>query len=426
MRSLPDDYAGEAPWMYLSSRSVPDDDLPSTARGKIPAVVIALGTVSLLTDISAEMVTAFLPIYLLYTLQLGYVQFGLLDGLYNGATALLRLVGGYVADRLQMPKLVALAGYATSTVTKLIFPFAGASGLGIGGVLAADRAGKGLRTAPRDALISLATRPERLGRAFGVHRSMDTVGALLGPLVTFLILLDLGNDSSLVFTVSFLFGLLGLIVLVTFVREPKKLPPRHGRQPASLKACVRLLKDRNVRRMTLAATVLGVVTLSDAFVFVALQKSTGVPFDYLPLMPLGTALVFLSAAVPMGWLADQLGRWHVFFAGHLLLLGVYVVLLAGGGGVAMLVTALLLHGCFYAATDGVLMAYAGPLVPAELRASGLAVVQTGQAVARLLSSLLFGVMLTALTLRSALWLVFGAFLLAFVGAALLVGRKDNP
>src|SRR3977135_3726265 len=113
---------------------------------------------------------------LLYSLQLGYVQFGLLDGLYNGATALLRLAGGYLADRLRRPKLVALAGYATSALTKLAFPLAGASGLGIGGMLAVDRAGKGLRTAPRDALISLSTPPERrcpcVGRArAGARRS---------------------------------------------------------------------------------------------------------------------------------------------------------------------------------------------------------------------------------------------------------------
>jgi MFS family permease len=190
-----------------------------------------------------------------------------------------------------------------------------------------------------------------------------------------------------------------------------------------VRACVNLVKDSRVRRVTLAATVLGLVTLSDAFVFVVLQKSTGVPFDYLPLLPLGTAVVFLSAAVPVGWVADRIGRWPVFFAGHLLLLGVYLVLLAGGGGVPMLVVGLLLHGLFYAATDGVLMAYAGPLVPEALRASGLAVVQTGQAVARLLSSVLFGVLLTVLTMKSAMWIVFLAFLFALVGAAMLVGRK---
>jgi MFS family permease len=386
--------------------------------------VFALGAVSLLTDISAEMITAFLPIYLLYTLQLGYVQFGLLDGLYNGATALLRLAGGFVADKLRRPKLVAFAGYATSAVAKLAFPLAGASGLGIGGVLAVDRAGKGLRTAPRDALISLATPPERLGRAFGVHRSMDTIGALVGPLVTFWILRDLGSGSSPVFMVSFFFAVLGLIVLVTFVREPAKPALVNEKTAVSLRACLRLLADRRIRHMTMAATVLGLVTLSDAFIFVLLQKSTGVPFDFLPLLPLGTAMVFLSAAIPVGWVADKFGRWPVFFAGHVLLLGVYLTLLTGGG-VPMLVVALLLHGFFYAATDGVLMAYAGPLVPEELRASGLAVVQTGQAVARLLSSVLVGVLLTVLTMKSAVWIVFLAFLLALAGAAMLVGRNAS-
>jgi MFS family permease len=411
--------------MYLTSRSVSEPELLPRSRGKIPRVVFALGAVSLLTDVSAEMITAFLPIYLLYTLQLGYVQFGLLDGLYNGATALLRLAGGYVSDKLRRPKLVAFAGYATSAVAKLVFPLAGASGLGIGGVLAVDRAGKGLRTAPRDALISLSTPPERLGRAFGVHRSMDTIGAFFGPLVTFWILRDLGSGSSPVFMVSFLFALLGLIVLVTFVREPTKTVPRKGKPAISPRACLFLLKDRRVRRMTMAATVLGLVTLSDAFVFVLLQKSTGVPFDFLPLLPLGTALVYLSAAIPVGRLADKFGRWPVFFAGHVLLVCVYLVLLAGGGGIPLLVLALLLHGLFYAATDGVLMAYAGPLVPEETRASGLAVVQTGQAVARLLSSVLFGVLLTVLTMKSAVWIVTAAFLLALVGAAKLVGRTTR-
>ncbi|GAA1945674.1 MFS transporter [Amycolatopsis minnesotensis] len=412
--------------MYLTSRAAPERSTSGEGHtrgtGKLPATVFALGSVSLLTDVSAEMITAFLPVYLLYTLQLGYVQFGLLDGLYNGATALLRLAGGYVSDKLNRPKLVALIGYGTSAATKLAFPLAGASGAGIGGVLAADRAGKGLRTAPRDALISLSTPPSRLGRAFGVHRSMDTVGALIGPLVTFWIMRDLGTGPTPVFVVSFCFALLGLIVLATFVRERR--PSAAPRPAVSLKACARLLKDRGIRRMTYAAGLLGLATISDAFVFVVVQKSTGVGLDVLPLLPLGTALVFLLAAIPLGRLADRWGRWRVFFAGHVALLGVYAVLLAPGGGVPMLALALLLHGLFYAATDGVLMAYAGPLVPEELRASGLAVVQTGQAVARLLSSVVFGLLLASFAMSTAVTIVLCAFVVALGGAALLVRARE--
>ena len=202
-------------------------------QGRVPAAVVAIGAVSLLTDVSAEMVIAFLPIYLLYTLQLGFAQFGLLDGLYNASTAMLRLVGGHLADRFRRPKMVAMAGYGLSAVTKLVFPAVGASTVGVGAVLAVDRAGKGLRTAPRDALISFAVPPEQLGRAFGVHRAMDTAGAMLGPLLTFALLANLGSGPGPVFVVSFCFALLGLVVLACFVRERPGavLPRRRDRSP---------------------------------------------------------------------------------------------------------------------------------------------------------------------------------------------------
>ncbi|WP_020668525.1 MFS transporter [Amycolatopsis nigrescens] len=383
--------------MYVASRPVPVAG-PKPRGGRISGTVLALGTVSLLTDVSAEMVTAFLPVYLLYTLQVGYVQFGLLDGLYNGATAILRLVGGYTSDRIGRPKFVALFGYGISAVTKVLFPLVGGSALGIGGVLAVDRAGKGLRTAPRDALISFVTPPAQLGRAFGVHRAMDTVGALLGPLLTFLLLAKLGSSPTPVFVVSFCFALLGLIVLAAFVRER---PVPAGRPKLSLRRGLGVLRDRTFRRAWIAASLLGLVTISDAFVFVVLQKVAGVPIGLLPLLPLGTALVFLLAAAPLGALADRVGRWPVFFAGHVLLLLVYCALLLPGGGYPMVGAVLLAHGVFYACTDGVLMAYAGSLVPESARGTGMAVLQTGQAVARLSSSLVFGFLLAGLATGTA-------------------------
>ncbi|WP_158881663.1 MFS transporter [Amycolatopsis anabasis] len=392
-------------------------------KGRIPGTVLALGTVSLLTDVSAEMVTAFLPVYLLYTLQVGYVQFGLLDGLYNGATAILRLVGGYGSDRLGRPKLVALFGYGLSAVTKVLFPLAGASAAGIGGILAADRAGKGMRTAPRDALISLVTPPDRLGRAFGVHRAMDTVGALFGPLLTFLILAKLGSSPEPVFVVSFCFAVLGLIVLAAFVRERPVEPA--ARKKISIRRGLNLLRERAFRRATIAATLLGLVTISDAFVFVVLQKAAHVPIGLLPLLPLGTALVFLLAAAPLGRLSDRIGRWPVFFAGHVLLLVVYVTLLLPGGGYPMVVVALLAHGAFYACTDGVLMAYAGGMLPESLRGTGMATMQTGQAVARLASSMVFGFMLAGMALTSAVLALVVAMFAALVAVAFLVRKQAS-
>ncbi len=383
-------------------------------KGKVPGTVIALGTVSLLTDISAEMITAFMPVYLLFTLQMGYAQFGILDGVYTGATAVLRLVGGHVSDRTHRHKAIAAVGYGLSAVTKLVFPAVGANAFGIGATMAADRAGKGLRTAPRDALISLSTPPDRLGAAFGVHRTMDTIGALLGPLVTFLLLYQIGMVAGPVFVVSACFAVIGLIVLVAFVRE-NRAEARTGPKP-SIKAGLALLKDADYRKVAIAAAILGLATLSDAFVFILVQKATDISLAALPLLPLGTALIFLLAATPIGRLADKIGRWQVFLGGHVLLLAVYVLLLASGTGYLGVAAALLLHGLFYAATDGVLSARVSALVPESLRASGLSVVQTGQALTRLVSSVAFGFLLQFATFNTAVYAAIAALALAVLAA----------
>jgi len=387
----------------------------------VPRAVVAIGLVSLLTDVSAEMITAFLPVYLLFTLHVGYVQFGLLDGLYTGATAVLRLVGGHAADRLRRPKAVAGVGYALSAVTKLAFPLAGASAFGIGGLLAADRAGKGLRTAPRDALISLSVPSHQLGTAFGVHRTMDTVGALLGPLVTFLLLANLGTAPDPIFVTSFGFALIGVITLVFFVRE-RPAAPASAKKAPSIKAGLALLKDKPFARVTIVAAILGLATMSDAFVFVLVQKTTNIPLSALPLLPLGTALTFLLLATPLGRLADRAGRWRIFFAGHVLLLAVYLLLLAPSGGYPIAIAALLLHGAFYAATDSVLSAWAGSMIPEDLRGSGLAVVQTGQALAKLVSSIAFGFLLQYASVLAAVGVACGGLAVSLL-VVLLVRRR---
>ncbi|MFE7245896.1 MFS transporter, partial [Streptomyces sp. NPDC057580] len=214
--------------MYVSESrgSTPAATAP-TARGLFPGrsavttTVLVLGTVSLVTDISSEMVTAILPLYLVTGLGLSPLGFGLLDGVYNGFSALVRLVGGHLADRGGRHKTVAALGYGLSAISKPLLLAAHTLPL-IGAVLAMDRTGKGLRTAPRDALISLSSPPETRGRAFGVHRAMDTTGALLGPLVAFLILRQAPEGYNVVFTVSFCVAALGVIVLLLFV--PSRAP----------------------------------------------------------------------------------------------------------------------------------------------------------------------------------------------------------
>ncbi|NBE57005.1 MFS transporter, partial [Streptomyces boluensis] len=193
-------------------------------RGRVAGPVLALGAVSLVTDISSEMVTAVLPLYFVLQLGLSPLQFGFLDGLYNAVTALVRLAGGRAADRGGRHKLVAGSGYALSALSRIGLLLAGGATAGIGAALAADRIGKGVRTAPRDALISLSSPPEHLGRAFGVHRAMDTTGALLGPLAAFALLWATADAYDAVFVVSFCCGLLGVLLLIAFVPGRDALP----------------------------------------------------------------------------------------------------------------------------------------------------------------------------------------------------------
>ncbi|GGS21624.1 MULTISPECIES: MFS transporter [Actinokineospora] len=391
--------------------------VPPSAGSRVPTTVVLLGTVSLLTDVSSEMVTAFLPVYVIFNLQMSYLQLGLLDGIYTGATAVLRLVGGHVSDRIRRPKAVAVAGYGLSAATRLGFPLVGASAGGLGGVLALDRAGKGLRTAPRDALISLSTPADQLGAAFGVHRMMDTVGALIGPLATFAVLTWLTTSPGPIFMISFCFALLGVIVLVFFVREHRFTGPRTA---VVFRDALGLLRHRGLRRTTVAAGLLGLATISDAFVFVVLQRASGVSPTLLALMPVGTALTFLVLATPLGRLSDRVGRWRVFFAGHVVLLAVYLLLLGPFDGLALVIVTVALHGVFYAATDGVLMAHGATLVPERLRASGLSIVQTGQALARFASSVGFGVLLTTLPFTAAVLVATGALVAVLVAVVLVI------
>ncbi|MFF7471743.1 MFS transporter [Streptomyces sp. NPDC008092] len=399
-------YVADSRASTAATASVEGTARPATAgryRSTIAPTVLALGTVSLVTDVSSEMVTAVLPLYLVAGLGLSPLGFGLLDGVYNGFSAVVRLVGGHLADRGGgRHKWVAGAGYALSALCKPLLLIAHTL-TPIGLVLAADRTGKGLRTAPRDALISLSSTPETRGRAFGVHRAMDTAGALLGPLAAFLILRATVDGYDAVFTVSFCVAVLGVLVLVLFV-------PGGGRTEApgapaarpTLRAALGLLSHRDLRRLTVCALLLGLATVSDSFVYLLLQRRLGVPDRWFALLPLGTAAAFLLLAVPLGRLADRWGRWRVFLTGHGALLLAYVLLLTSWHGTALPYAVLALHGTFYAATDGVLMAAASDTVPETLRSSGLALVQTGQAGARFACSLGFGAAWTLWGDRTAL------------------------
>nr|WP_229859680.1 MFS transporter [Streptomyces anandii] len=387
--------------------------------------VLALGTVSLVTDVSSEMITAVLPMYVIFTLGLSPLQFGALNGMYAGVTALVRLAGGHAADRFERRKLVAGGGYALSAVSKLGLLAAGSSVPLLGAVIAADRTGKGLRTGPRDALISLSSAPAELGRAFGVHRAMDTAGAFLGPLVAFALLLLTPGRYDTVFVVSFCVAALGVVALGVLVREPRRARAAEAAagEGAGLRDVLALLRRGDFLRVGGAAVLLGAVVLGDPFVYLLLQQRLGVSEEFFPLLPLGTAGAYLLLAVPLGRLADRYGRPRMFVAGHLCLLAACALLFFPRAGLPLVVVVLVLHGVFYAATDGVLMAAVGPLVPARLRAGGLSLVQTAQSVAALASSVLFGACWSRWGLHTALVLALSALAVAIVLALCVLPRR---
>lgn len=401
---------------------------PSKPRRRVGLIVapnvIALGMVSFVTDVSAEMVTAILPVYLVLGLGLSPLAFGMLDGLYNGATAFLRIAGGHIADRTRRHKPVAGFGYGLSAACKLALPAAHSVPV-IGAVIAADRMGKGVRTAPRDALISLSSPTDAQGKAFGVHRAFDTAGALLGPPVAMAVLWFTAQAYDAVFVVSFCLAAFGVLLLCLYVREIPYAATPIAAVPAArprLRDAAGVLRVPAFLRVCVYALVLGAATIGDGMVYLLLQQRVDLRPHLFPLLPFGTALGFLLLAVPIGLIADRVGRLRVFLAGHLFLLLCYLVLLSPVPHGLLIVLPLVLLGVFYAATDGVLMAVAAPHAPSGLRGGSLALVQTGQAAGRAIGAVGFGAAWTAWGPRTAL-VAAAAVLFAACAATAVVAYR---
>ncbi|KUL40078.1 MFS transporter [Actinoplanes awajinensis subsp. mycoplanecinus] len=366
----------------------------------------------MLTDISSESVSSILPLYLTAVVGLSPVAYGFLDGMYQGVSALVRLAGGYAADRHGQPKWVAVLGYGASALSRIaLLPAAGFAA--ITAVVTGDRLGKGLRTAPRDALIAESTDPKMLGRAFGVHRTLDTIGAAIGPLVAFALLAAVPGDYDSIFVVSFAFAVVGVAVLVLFVPN---LRTAAAKARVGFRVVLREVGGRKLRKPLIAAAVLGLLTVGDGFLYLALQERDDFAATYFPLLYVGTNVAYLALAVPLGRLADRVGRAKVLVAGHGALLLSYLLAALPAGGLGLTLTTLMLLGVFYAATDGVLPALISRLVSEETRGSGIAAAQTVVALARFASSLLFGVY-WSLRGPSQSLLVFGALLALAVPAA---------
>ena len=409
-------YQAETPADLLKNKRKLLGSRSSWAR--VAPTVFLLGMTSLLTDISSEMVSTALPLYLLVALRFSPFQVGVMDGLYQGAAVLVRVISGLAADRWRRPKQVAAVGYGLSAICKLGFLIA-SSWTAIAGVILLDRVGKGIRTAPRDAMIAASSQPEQLATAFGVHRAMDTAGAVIGPLLAVAILSIAPEQYDAIFVVSLCVALIGLAVIVLFVNNPtdKAVDESEGSSSASqtavsLRSMIALLWRGEFRTLIIVGSALALVTVSDSLLYLALRQRMTIPNGLFPLLYVVTALIFMIFAIPAGRLADRIGHKPVFFLGYGLLAGAYGILLVPQVNYLIAVLMLILLGSYYAATDGVLMALASRVLPTHLRTTGLALLTTGTGLARLLASTLYGIV----------WSWFGAerALMIFIGGLVAV------
>ncbi len=352
----------------------------------VSPTVWKLGFTSLFTDISSEMVNSLLPVYVVLHLHMSPLQFGAIDGIYNGvAIALLSLVAGFIADRTRRPKEVAFAGYGISAVSKLLL-LLGSAWSGIAAIIALDRTGKGARTAPRDAMISLATPPQSLALAFAVHRGLDAGGALLGPVVAFLILWRMPNAFDAVWVTSFAFAVLGLAVLWLFVQNPTNVAPS-----TRLDFSWRKIAEGRFWKLAGVGGLLALMTVSDGFLYLLLQRRTGLAIGFFPLFYVITACSYMLLSIPVGTIADRFGRGPILLAGYLTVGLIYLFLLTTNTlSIVAGLLCLFFLGLYYAGTEGVLAAMASSIIPAEYRTRGLAVLATTVSTGKFCSSLLFG------------------------------------
>ena len=423
--SLPDCYRGPMNiWCLRADRNSVYTGLgtrPETAQGKrsrkgaFNGTVVALGLTSFFTDISSEMVAAVIPLFLTTQVGFGPSAFGLFQGAWELSNALLRLVGGVVADRTRRLKETAAAGYGLSMVTRIGLVFSAIASFTPVPFLLVDRLGKGLRTSPRDAMISIATPEKSWGTAFGFHRTLDAAGALLGPLLAFGLLAALPGDFNAIFVLSVGFALVGLAVIVAFVRNPKAAtaPTETEREPV-LRNITSHWANRGYRRILLVGASFGLFSIGDGFIYLIIFEASktdteigvsGFGFQWFPLLFAGTAVVFLATATPLGRLADRVGRARVWVGGQLMLAAVYGALLFSPTSVAAVAAVLALLGLYYGATDGVLPALAAGVIPTPTRSSGLGLLSTVIALSRLVAALGFGLIWERVGVDSALIVV---------------------
>jgi MFS family permease len=378
---------------------------------QIPSGVWALGVVSLLMDLSSEMIHALLPVYLVSVLGASMVEVGAIEGIAEATASIVKIFSGALSDWLGKRKWLAVLGYGLAAVTKPAFPLA----QGIDLLIAArfiDRVGKGIRGAPRDALVADITPPELRGAAFGLRQSLDTVGAFLGPAVAIGLMWLTANNFKTVFWAAVIPAFLAVAVLIAGVGEPER--PEGGRKARFPLHIDELRRLGGAYWMIVAvATAFSLARFSEAFLILR-ARDAGLPIALAPLVLVGMNIVYALAAYPVGALSDRRDRTTPLALGLVLLVGADAALasLGGLGGVALGVALWGLHMGF---TQGLLATLVADVAAPELRGTAFGVFNLFGGVATLASSLVAGALWEAHGAPLAFWASAGCAGLALLG-----------
>jgi MFS family permease len=351
----------------------------------IPRNVWVLGFTSLLTDVSSEMIHSVLPLFMVTVLGANVMTIGLIEGIAEATASILKLFSGAISDHWQQRKALVILGYGLSALMKPLFIIAN-SPLGVFYGRLGDRIGKGIRVAPRDALVADSTDPSNRGAAYGLRQSLDTIGALLGPLLAFG-LLGQTHDFQLVFKLALIPAFLGVLLLILGIREPK-VPYQSLKRPNPLRWDVLGKLGRGYWGLAIAALLFNLGNSSEAFLLLEGQH-VGIPDNQIPLILVAMNLSYALSAYPVGMLSDRLSRKILLTMGWGGAVVVYLGLAVAQtpGAVWGLVV---LYGLHLGMTQGVLLAMVADRVPELMRGTAFGFLNLLVGVALLPASLLAG------------------------------------
>jgi MFS family permease len=361
---------------------------PRSGRVPIPRTVWALGFVSMFMDISSEIIHALLPMFLTATLGVSVAMVGLIDGVAEATASITKVFSGYLSDRMGKRKPLILLGYGIGAFSKPLFAMAGTAPV-ILGARFADRIGKGLRGAPRDALVADVTPPEIRGRAFGLRQSIDTVGAFLGPLIAIAAMAAFANDMRAVFWLAVIPAAIAVLLVLVGV-EDAKAPA--GETIARIPVCMSDLRllPKAFWLLVVIGAVFTLARFSEAFLILK-ANAEGLPLALTPLVLVAMNAVYMLAAYPLGSLSDRVSANTMLIGGLIVLIAADLAL-AMLPGVAGAFVGIALWGVHMAVTQGLFAKLVADRSPTELRGSAYGIFNLVTGLALLAASVIAGVM----------------------------------